>query len=197
MTPTRSKLLTSSEINNSTDKTEQARVISFPNSFVPVRVAQQSDIKGIIELWANSATLRFFFDPVRWNWKGRASEVWSDYARDLLQDPNKFLITCDLKDNGLSGFLIARIEELPNYYQAKYSLTVEEFYLRPKDRNLDMLKQMLQVLLNEAYSRQKLLVANGEISLKIEIVQSEDSLIELLEEAGFKRSSVTYTASIG
>jgi hypothetical protein len=178
-------------------KPQIAKVINFPSTNVPVRLAGQSDIKGIIELWANSATLRFFYDPIRWNWKGKASEVWSDYASDVILDKNRFLIICDLKDNGLSGFLVAKLEELPNYYQAKYSLTVEEFYIRPKDRKLELFKEMLDVLLKEAYARQEALGARGSISLKIETVESDASLVALIQEAGFKKSSVSYTASIG
>ncbi len=174
-----------------------ARVINLSEHLATIRLALQTDIKGVIELWANSATLRYFYDPVRWNWKGKAPEVWAHYASEIINDKNKFLVICDLKDNGLSGFMIARLEELPAYYQAKYSLTVEEFYLRPKDRKVEVFNQMVDLMLKEAYSRQKGLVGDGEISLKIEIIESDPSVAVLLEGAGFKKSSVTYTATVG
>lgn len=174
-----------------------SKVVNFPKVYTPVRLAEMTDIKSIVELWANSATMRYFVDPVRWNWKGKASEAWYDYAVDLIEDDNRFLLICDMKDNGLSGFLIARLEELPSYYQAQYSLTVEEFYLRPKDKKVESFKEMLEVLLKEAYSKCKMLMSSRGISLRIEIVESDDSLSKFLMEAGFKKSSVTYTASIG
>lgn len=178
------------------DSKSSARIINFPSNLIPIRMADNSDIKGIIELWANSASLRYYSDPVRWNWKGKASEVWSDYASDNLQDPKRFLIVCDLKDNGLSGFLTARLEELPNYYQAKYSLTIEELYLRPKDRKAELLRGMIELLLREARQRQESLSARGDISLKLEVPDSDKTFGSLLEEVGFKKSSVTYTALI-
>ncbi len=188
-----SKTCLSLNLDFPTDSPE-AKVISFPGNFMPhIRLAQSSDIKAIIELWANSATMRYFFDPVRWNWKGKASEAWAEYAIDLLKDKNKFLLLCDLQDNGLSGFLIGRLEELPSYYQHKYSLTIEEFYLRPKDKKLSIFKEMVQVLLSEANSR----INNiGNISLKIEILESDVATEELLINAGLKKSSVTYTISV-
>lgn len=179
------------------DKFSVTKVINFPTSYFPVRLADIADIKNILELWGNSATMRYFVDPVRWNWKGKASEVWSDFALEVIQDPNRFLVICDLKDNGLSGFLVAKIEELPNYYQAKYSLTVEDFYLRPKDKKPELFKEMIEVLLKAAYSRKMILQSGGGISMKIDVIESDENLTTLLKEAGFKKSSVTFTASLG
>ena len=173
-----------------------ADIINFPQKINPIRPAGLSDIKNIVELWANSATLRYFYDPIRWRWKGKASEIWSDYATEIINDTNRFLVICDLKDNGLSGFLIARIEELPGYYEARYSLTIEDFYIRPKDRNISVLKQMMDTLLGEAHESKNILSGRGIISLKIEILDSEDSVATLLEEAGFRKSSSTYTVSV-
>lgn len=169
------------------------KVIDFPVNLMPIRLAQANDIKGIIELWANSATMRYFFDSTRWNWKGKASEVWGEHALELLKDKNKFLLICDFQDNGLSGFLTARLDELPNYYEHKYSLTIDEFYLRPKDKKLSIFKEMIKVLLDEVYRR---LGHKASISLKIEILDSDNVTEELLQEAGLKKSSATYTISL-
>ncbi|MDX1920867.1 MAG: hypothetical protein SFU25_09070 [Candidatus Caenarcaniphilales bacterium] len=180
----------------SESKLSVSKVINFPTTYHPVKLAEVTDIKNILELWGNSATMRYFVDPVRWNWKGKASEVWSDYALEVIQDPNQFLVICDLKDNGLSGFLVAKIEELPNYYQAKYSLTVEDFYLRPKDKKPELFKEMIEVLLKEAYSRKHIRQSGGKISMKIDVIEMDENLTSLLKEAGFKKSSVTFTASL-
>jgi hypothetical protein len=175
---------------------EMGKIIEFPNKYMPVRLAKQTDIKDILELWGNSATMKFFVDPIRWNWKGKASEVWADYANHVINDENRFLVVCDLKDNGFSGFLLAKIEELPVYYQAQYAVTVEELYLRPKDKKVELLKEMLEVLIKEAYSRRKLARSNNGISLKIETIESDESIITLLRDCGFKKSSVAYTAFV-
>ncbi|MDJ0625796.1 MAG: hypothetical protein QNJ31_05455 [Candidatus Caenarcaniphilales bacterium] len=172
------------------------KVIDFPQAYSPVRLAKIEDVKNIVELWANSALMRYFEDPIRWNWKSKASEVWSDYALNVIQDENRFLVLCDMQDNGLSGFLIGRIEELPNYYQTKYCLTVEDFYLRPKDKKPELFKELLETLLKEAYSRKELLQSSGGISMKVEVIESDESLTKLLIDAGFKKSSTTYTVSI-
>ena len=168
------------------------KVVSFSNKLMPVRLAEKTDIKAIIELWANSATMRYLLDPIRWNWKGKASEVWADYAIDLIQNPRKFLLICDLQDNGLSGFLSARLEDLPIYYEHQYSLTIEEFYLRPKDKKLDLFKEMVKVLCKQVESR---LPENSKISLKIEIPESDSATAILLIQAGLQKSSSTYTIS--
>jgi hypothetical protein len=169
------------------------KVISFPHSnIMPVRPAEKTDIKAIIELWANSATMRYFLDPERWSWKGKASEAWADYAIDLIQNPRKFLLICDLQDNGLSGFLSARLEDLPIYYEHKYSLTIEEFYLRPKDKKLDLFKEMVRVLIEQAELRFQ---ESGSISLKIEIPESDTATETLLIQAGLQKSSSIYTIS--
>ena len=171
-------------------------VIDLSQTHKAVRLATYSDIQGVVELWANSATMRYFVDPVRWNWRGKASEVWLTHALHLIEDDRHFLLICDMKDNGLSGFLIARLEELPPYYQAQFSLTVEEFYLRPKDKKSELFREMLELLLKEAYSKCGLLESSRGISLRVELLEADESMTKFLSEAGFKKSSVTYTSSI-
>jgi hypothetical protein len=194
--PAQSKSAIKPTIKPNQEKLSVSKVVSFPSSYFPARLAEIADIKNVLELWGNSATMRYFVDPVRWNWKSKASEVWSDYAIQVIQDPNRFLVICDLKDNGLSGFLVARIDELPNYYQDKYCLTVEDFYIRPKDKKTEQFKEMISVLLTEAYSRKNILQSCGGISMKIDVIESDSSLSEMLQQAGFKKSSVTFTASL-
>lgn len=177
---------------------EDGNIINFPKIANSIRPANLGDIKSIVELWANSATLRYFYDPIRWRWKGKASEIWSDYAYDVLNDVNRFMIVCDLKDNGFSGFLIARIDDLPAYYEDRYSLTVEDIYIRPKDRNVDILNKMIDCLLSEAYKSKNISNRSNKnmISFKIEIIDAESPIASLIEESGFKKSSCTFTASI-
>ena len=179
-------------------KLQDRQIVHFPHSVLSssIRLAQISDLPHILELWANSATMRYLFDPIRWNWKGKASEIWHDYAIDLLEDKKRFLIICDFSDNGYSGFLMARIEELPHYYQAQYSLIIEEVYLRPKDKKAEILRQMIGLLLKEAHLRKQISSSARGISLKLESLESDQVFAELLLEIGFKKSSVCYTASV-
>ncbi len=174
------------------------QIVNFPQSSTAssIRLAKVDDLPHVLELWANSATMRYLVDPVRWNWKGKASEIWHDYAIDLLTDEKRFLIICDFHDNGYSGFLMARIEELPRYYHAQYSLIIEEVYLRPKDKKAEILSQMIGLLIKEAYTRKQISSSNRKISLKLESLESDQVFAELLLEIGFKKSSVCYTASI-
>ena len=91
---------------------------------------------------------------------------------------------------------MARIEELPHYYQAQYSLIIEEVYLRPKDKKAEILRQMIGLLLKEAHLRKQISSSARGISLKLESLESDQVFAELLLEIGFKKSSVCYTASV-
>jgi|GEM_PF-2759277 len=163
--------------------------------FQPVRLATEQDIPNILELWANSACLKQIHDPIRWSCRNNATQIWHQHAKELIHDPSKILLICDLQDNGLSGFLSARMDERPSYYEAKYSLDIEEFYLRPKDRSGKIFDLMLETLQKEVQLRCKL-NSKQKISLKIEALESEAYLIKMLKEKNVNRCSVTYTINI-
>lgn len=158
----------------------------------PVRQAKGDDLHGIVELWANSACLKQMKDSVRWDWKDRVTDVWFEYARELLDNPWSFLIICDFKDNGLSGFLTARLEKLPSYYKAEYVLRVDEFYIRPKERSSELLEEMLKCLLREVNTR-FVSLQDTKISLRMDVFDGDQELVEKLFNSKVKKSSANYT----
>ncbi len=158
----------------------------------PVRLAEKDDLKGVIELWANSACLKQISDFTRWKWQNKASQLWFEYAKELLNNSNYFLIICDFGDNGVSGFLSARIEKLPNYNYSSYSLSIEEFYIRPKERSPELFQDMILCLLKQAKERFSISLEE-KINLKIETLEQDRELINILFEKKPKKSSIVYS----
>ncbi|MDX1918938.1 MAG: hypothetical protein SFT81_07380 [Candidatus Caenarcaniphilales bacterium] len=161
----------------------------------PIRFAELDDIKSIVELWANIAALRQFYDPARWSWKTRASQIWSQYAHDIITSPRAFMLICDRQDHGLSGFLTAYLQERPAYYITPYELVIDEMYLRPKDRHVKIFRQMIDELTREACLRESMKDPHN-LSLRIDCLEKDRDIAEMLIEAGFKPSAVTYTAQL-
>ena len=132
---------------------------------------------------------------MQWNWKNKASLLWYDYASDLINEKNSFLIICDFQEHGLSGFLIAKLNELPCYYNSKYEIKIEEFYIRPKERSPELFQSMVSYLIQEVKTRFQV-SPEEKLTLRIDSLESDSDLIQELFGKKIHRSSVTHTIKI-
>ncbi len=157
-----------------------------------IRECQAQDISGLIELWANSAALKNFADPLRWDWKARSSQIWAEHLLESLKDDRNLVLLSDFQDNGLSGYLIARLEILPSYYAARYRLAIQDVYLRPKERSAKLFQEVLSRSL--AIVRERFVIPQEEpIGLSIECPASDHLMVEFLYKCGFKMSAAVMT----
>lgn len=160
-----------------------------------VRSASNADIKDIIELWANFASIRQIFDSERWQWKKNSSLMWAEYITDIISDNYKIITLCDFQDNGLSGFLIGHIQKLPPYYEAAYTLNIDEFYIRPKERSPELLKQMIDFSVQQLYQNFGL-DRHTKVNLKLETLDSEATILSEYFKKQPHTCSRVYRASL-
>jgi len=144
-------------------------------SFFPFREAKEEDLNHLVELWANLSNLRLLEDYQKWQWSFRAESTWLEYAKKTLEQKNFVLVVCDYQDNGYSGFLHAHLEFLPISETTKNQkilyLHILDFYLRPKDKNLDNILGLLNCSLSILKKREyKLKIKVGTESLDQEII---------------------------
>lgn len=168
-------------------------MVAIDANFEPyIRSAKEEDITDILELWGNGANLRQLTDYINWEWCHQPSLVWQEFAIDMIQQPNLFLTIADFHDNGLTGFLLAEIRTLPPYYKAQYLMSINEFYLRPKERSALLFKNMLMHTCNTA--RANLNISDKEIiNIQIEIINFDESLLDKSIFPNLIKSSTKYS----
>lgn len=148
----------------------------------PFRVADREDIADVVELWANYAAIHQLQDYDYWNWEGNSSQIWANYIKDFIKDERNFLVICDFGDNGLSGFLQARIEKLPPYYTAEYKLTCQEFYIRPKEKCADLMQEMIIYTLAQAQDRFNL-PDSTKFLTELEVINIQKPLLDTIQNS--------------
>ena len=150
------------------------------NSF-PFRRVREKDLACLVELWANLSNIRLLKNYQRWSWSLKAEKIWLEYARKTLKYKSFIFTVCDYQDNGCSGFLHAHLESLPE--EKNLSLSLLDFYIRPKDKNRTNIIGLLDFSLEVTFSQNPQIEREKLKEIQVESERLDQEIIDAIKKS--------------